>query len=51
MIEAIVKDPTVEISLKAGLLALLAGLVILFVSVLRERIYFWRKDRYRDVRR
>ena len=51
MIEAIVKDPTVEISLKTGLLALIAGLAILFVSVLRERIYFWRKDRYRDVRR
>lgn len=51
MIETIVKDPTVEISLKTGLLALIAGLAILFVSVLRERIYFWRKDRYRDVRR
>lgn len=51
IIETIVDDPTVELSLKTGLLALITGLAILFVSVLRERVYFWRKDRYRDVRR
>lgn len=51
LIEAIINDPTVGILLKAGLLALLAGLTILFVSVLRERIYFWSRDRYKDVRR
>ena len=50
-IEKLVKDPNVEITLKIGLLALQAGLAILFVSVLRERLYFWKKDRYRDVRR
>ncbi len=50
-IEAIIKDPTVEITLKISLLALLVGLAILFVSVLRERLYFWQKDRYKDVRR
>jgi len=27
------------------------GLAILFVSVVRERIFFWSKDRYKDVRR
>jgi len=26
-------------------------LAILFVSVLRERLYFWGRDRYKDVRR
>ena len=50
-IEAIIKDPAVEITLKIALLALLVGLAILFVSVLRERLYFWQKDRYKDVRR
>jgi predicted anti-sigma-YlaC factor YlaD len=50
-IEELVKDPNVEITLKVGLLALIAGLAILFVSVLRERLYFWKKDRYKDVRR
>ncbi len=50
-IEELVKDPTVDIILKAGLIALIIGLAILFVSVLRERIYFRKKDRYKDVRR
>ena len=27
------------------------GLAILFISVLRERVYFWSKDRYRNVSR
>jgi anti-sigma factor RsiW len=51
LIETIIVDPAVGVLLKLGLLALLAGLVILFVSVLRERVYFWSRDRYRDVRR
>lgn len=50
-IEEMIKDPKIEFLFKAGLLALLVGLAILFVSVLRERIYFWKRDRYKDVRR
>ena len=51
MIEEMIKDPNIETMFKIGLLALIIGLAILFVSVLRERFYFWRKDRYKDVRR
>jgi hypothetical protein len=50
-IEELIKDPSVGLVLKAALLALIAGMAVLFVSVLRERLYFWKKDRYRDVRR
>ena len=50
-IEEIIKDPTIDIILKAGLLALVAGLAILLVSVLREKLYFRKKERYKDVRR
>lgn len=50
-IEGIVTDPTVGLLLKCGLLVLIVGLAMLFVSVLRERVYFWSKDRYKDVRR
>lgn len=50
-IEEIIKDPEVEMVIKIGLLALIAGMAILLVSVLRERLYFWKKDRYKDVRR
>lgn len=51
LIEEIITDPTVDMVLKAGLLGLIGGLAILLVSVLRERIYFRKKDRYKDVRR
>ena len=51
LIEEIITDATVGILLKAGLLALIAGLAILLVSVSRERLHFWQKDRYRNVRR
>jgi len=50
-IEDLVRDPAVGLLLKIGLLGLIVGLAILFVSILRERIYFWSKDRYKDVRR
>ncbi|MHC4233408.1 MAG: anti-sigma factor family protein, partial [Planctomycetota bacterium] len=39
LIEEIIQDPTVDIVLKVGLVALIGGVAILFVSVLRERLY------------
>lgn len=51
LIETIIDSPAVGVLMKIGLLALLGGLAILFVSVLRERVYFWSRDRYRDIRR
>ena len=50
-IEQVWQDPTIGMLLKIGLLVLIAGLAILLVSVLRERLYFYKKDRYKDVRR
>lgn len=51
LVETIIEDRTVSILAKVGVLALIGGLAILFVSVLRERVYFWGRDRYRNVRR
>ncbi|MBW7990083.1 MAG: zf-HC2 domain-containing protein [Planctomycetes bacterium] len=51
LIEEIITDSSVGILLKAGLLALIAGLAILLVSVLRERLHFRQNDRYKNVRR
>ena len=50
-IEELVIDPSLELIVKIGLVALIVGMAVLFVSVLRERLYFWKKDRYKDVRR
>ena len=51
MVEGIIKDPNVEVLLKIVILTFIAGLAVLFVSILRERLYFWKKDRYKDIRR
>jgi len=51
VIESIVKDPSIGLLLKVGLLVLILGLGILLVSITRERLYFWKTDRYRNVRR
>ena len=51
MIETIVTDPSVSLFLKVALLVLILGLSILLISIMRERLYFWKNDRYRHIRR
>ena len=51
LIEKIIQDPTIDIVLKIGLVALIVGVAILFVSVARERLYLQKKDPYKDIRR
>jgi predicted anti-sigma-YlaC factor YlaD len=51
LIEEIVNDPAVGIVLKIGLLVLIVGIAVLFVSIVRERLFFWKSDRYKDIRR
>ena len=51
LIECLVTDPAVGVMFKIGLIAMIVGFAILFVSVARERLFFWRRDRYKDVRR
>ena len=50
-VDELIKDPTVGLLMKVAILGFIVGMSILFVSVLRERIYFWKTDRYRSVRR
>ncbi len=42
-------DPTVPVWLKIGVGAVFLGSVILLVSYARERLFAWRRDRYREV--
>ncbi|RKY07256.1 MAG: hypothetical protein DRP56_06020 [Planctomycetota bacterium] len=51
LIGEIIQDPTVDVVLKVGLVALIVGLAVLFVSLLRERLYLRKKDPYKDIRR
>ncbi len=51
-VESLVKDPTLAVFLKVAILLLLAGLIVLFVSVVRERIFTYKKDKYaKEVKR
>lgn len=46
LLEGLIKDPTVDVLVKVGVVALVFGVVILFVSLLRERLAVRRTDRY-----
>ncbi len=49
MVEGIIQDPTIPLLLKFGILAVLAGLVVLLVSIGRERIFVRKRERYKEV--
>jgi predicted anti-sigma-YlaC factor YlaD len=52
IIEEMIRDPAISVILKVGVCALIAGLVVLFVSLLRERLVVRKVDRYaREVER
>jgi len=52
LVEQVITDPTIAWVVKVGVLALVFGTVILFVSLLRERLAVRKADRYsREVER
>lgn len=46
MIEELIQDPDVSITVKIGMVALIVGAVILFVSIARERLTVRKADKY-----
>jgi predicted anti-sigma-YlaC factor YlaD len=52
LVEEVVRSPSLSIFLKIGVVALVFGVVILFVSIARERLQVCAKDKYsREVER
>jgi len=52
LIEGVITDPKVALVVKIGVVALVFGVVVLFVSLLRERLAVRRSDRYsREIER
>lgn len=49
MIEAIIVDTTVPLLFKIGFLVIMAGFVVLLVSVGRERFFVRKRERYKEV--
>jgi hypothetical protein len=50
-VEQLMTDPGKPLALKIGILALLGGGIIVFVSILREQLFFRKKERYKEIRR
>ncbi len=48
-VEGIIQDQTTPLLLKVGILAAMAGLVVLLVSLLRERLFVRKRERYKEV--
>ncbi len=48
-VEGIIQDPSISLFLKIGILALLGGVVVLLVSLLREQIFVYKRERYKEV--
>jgi hypothetical protein len=51
LIQGIVNDQTISPILKFGLFALLSGAFILLVSVVREKIWLRKYDKYKEIQR
>jgi len=49
MVESIIVDPSLSLLFKVGILAALAGLVVLLVSIGRERLFVQKRERYKEV--
>lgn len=50
-IESILLDPSLEWFMKIGILAVLAGMVVFFVSVVREKFFTRKVDKYKEIQR
>jgi len=50
-VEAIIADSQLEGIIKIGIIAVLLGLVILLVSVLREKLFIRKSDPYKEIQR
>lgn len=49
VVRGLIEDSSIPGFIRWSLLALLAGFVILFVSVVRERLFMGKRDPYKDV--
>jgi predicted anti-sigma-YlaC factor YlaD len=48
-VEGIIQDPTIPVILKVAILAVMGGIVVLLVSLARERFFVRKRERYKEV--
>ena len=49
MVEGIIQDPSTSLLLKIGILTLMAGVVVLLFSLIREQFFVRKRERYKEV--
>jgi len=49
MVEEIIQDPSTSLLLKVGILTLMAGVVVLLFSLIREQFFVRKRERYKEV--
>jgi predicted anti-sigma-YlaC factor YlaD len=49
MVEGIINDPAMPLILKVGILAFLAGVAVLLVSIIREQFFLRKRERYKEI--
>lgn len=45
-VESLIADPNLELIMKVGIIAVIGGFAVLFVSLVRERLFTRKTDRY-----
>ena len=48
-VEGIIQDPAISLFLKVGILAFLAGAVVMLVSQIKEQIFVYKRERYKEI--
>ena len=51
IVKGFIEDPTIPLIVKAGILLGLGGVVILLVSVVRERVFVNKRERYKEIQK
>lgn len=49
LVEGIITDASIPLLLKFGILIFLGGIVVLLVSLLKEQVFTYKKERYKEV--
>ena len=49
--KSLFQDPTVSIVVKIGVAALSLGVIVLVVSIIRERVFAYKHERYKEIER
>lgn len=50
-VESIIADPTLEWFVKIGILVFMGGIIIILVSVIREKFFTRKTDKYKEIQR